>query len=626
MSRKKLLFMYLADSSGIQEEGFHFSTKEQFCVKKDNDGHLVLKKDRDKSALPDNFWGEKISDVNLLIGDNGSGKTTIMRAMSQWISCFSEGALPRDKGIVVLQENDSTGYVAFDDGDKLTITADSEIKLYDEEDLRDFFQDVRLIYFSNSMTELNAGKWENLSDYSLANRIKEANGQGTAVRGDIIANYNRWEFNRQINEALEKNDYPIKYLCMEIRSSPFGELRGYLPEEKMRIADDLEELWEYYFGGCNQKTGSDRKLSGYDLLRAVFVGVLCKLIRWEKENTLPEEKKFVLATLEEILQWEQTQCNASGIDRGQLWAVNLLKDLISDSKKKYGEANKSFQNLVQDNINEYAKPFIELIVKYIKGDNNEFLKGWKDVSSSTNEGSSTWQWGFDSKNKIIFREFWEAYGCLAPYVENVSFYWDASSGERNWASLFSSMHNFEEKDTNLWLLLDEPDIAFHPEWQRKLIKKITETCNSADYGDRSVQVWISTHSPIMLSDVPGNSVIYLKEKGKYPPPFEETFAQNIYVLFNSAFVLENGIIGDFATGKILDVLEKLQDIEKKLPKTKENLKELSDDLERVEKTIGLVAEPVFQLQMKKYLLQCKKLLRIRLADDKDKITRKSKLF
>ena len=208
---------------------------------------------------------------------------------------------------------------------------------------------------------------------------------------------------------------------------------------------------------------------------------------------------------------------------------------------------------------------------------------------------------------------------IVSYVENIRFYWDASSGECNWASLFSAMLKFEDNDTNIWLLLDEPDIAFHPEWQRKLINKIISTC-SEDYGDRFVQAWISTHSPIMLSDVPGYSVIYLKEKGKYPSPFEETFAQNIYVLFNSAFVLESGIIGEFATDKILEVLEGLNKIERKLFNKEKNISELSQKLDYYEEIINLVAEPIFRQQMEKYLSKCKKLQRIRLDDDKDKIT------
>ena len=124
----------------------------------------------------------------------------------------------------------------------------------------------------------------------------------------------------------------------------------------------------------------------------------------------------------------------------------------------------------------------------------------------------------------------------------------------------------------------------------------------------------------MLSDVPGYSVIYLKEKGKYPSPFEETFAQNIYVLFNSAFVLESGIIGEFATDKILEVLEGLNKIERKLFNKEKNISELSQKLDYYEEIINLVAEPIFRQQMEKYLSKCKKLQRIRLDDDKDKIT------
>lgn len=613
MNRKKLLFMYIGNSCGIQEEGFNFSTKEQFCVKKSNNMYSILKGKGYQNVLPNNFWGERISDVNLLIGDNGSGKTTIMRVMCQWISYFSQGCLPQEKGIVVLQENDSQGFIAFNKGQKLTITANFEIKQYSEKDLMEFFHDLRLIYFSNSMSDLNVGKFENLSDYSMANRIKEANSQGTVICEDILANYNRWEFNNQINEALKKDNFPVKYLCMEIRSLPFEEIEECLPVEKQYIAKGLEDFWRHYFGVYDKETILKRRLSGLDLLQTVFAGVIIKLIKWEKDNTLPEEEKFVLKTLEEILRWEITTSNEPNIDRGQVWVTNLLKDLILDSKKKYRKTiySDKYQSIAKDNIIKYIDQFIKFIVKDVKQEKKVFLEEWK--FRLENEKRYIWQWKLEAKNKHFFQEFWKVYGNLVSYVENIGFYWDASSGERNWASLFSAMLKFREKDTNIWLLLDEPDIAFHPEWQRKLMKKIIETCKN--YGNRSVQAWISTHSPIMLSDVPGNSVIYLKEKGKYPSPFEKTFAQNIYVLFNSAFVLENGIIGDFATDKILDVLLDLKEIEKKLFEKKENIKELSGKLDYCEKIINLVAEPVLNQQMNNYLLKCKRLLRIRLEND-----------
>lgn len=620
MNRKMLLFMYIGDSYGIQEEEFNFSTKEQFCVKKENNKYSISKMKMDKNLLPNNFWGEKISDVNLLIGDNGSGKTTIMRVMCQWISCLSQGHLPQERGIFILQENSISGFIAFDKGQKLTITTNLNMKQYSEKELIEFFNDLRLIYFSNSMSELNVGSFRNLSDYSLANRIKEANRQETVIYEDIIAHYNQYEFNNQVNDALKKK-FPIEYLCMEISLLTFEEIKKYLPKEYQYIAEDLNGIWEYYFGKYDQKAISERKLSGFELLQIVFIGVIIKFIKWENENILPKNEKIVLITLEKILRWEKNIANEPKIDRGKEWINNLLRDLLFDSRNEYKKTiySDKFQSLVKNNVEIYINQFIELVFRYIKREKKEFLEEWENKSILANENKSIWMWKLDPKNKEFFQEFWDIYMNIVSYVENIRFYWDASSGECNWASLFSAMHKFADSDTNIWLLLDEPDIAFHPEWQRKLINKIVLTCNE-DYGDRSAQAWISTHSPIMLSDVPGYSVIYLKEKGKYPSPFEETFAQNIYVLFNSAFVLENGIIGEFATDKILEVLEGLNKIERKLFDKEENINELSWILDYYEEIINLVAEPIFRQQMEKYLLKCKKLQRIRLVDDKDKIT------
>ena len=84
---------------------------------------------------------------------------------------------------------------------------------------------------------------------------------------------------------------------------------------------------------------------------------------------------------------------------------------------------------------------------------------------------------------------------------------------------------------------DEVDVGLQPEWQRKwvnnvlpIIGKIMENQNG------SVRVVITTHSPIILSDLMRDDIIYL--------PLDDstkntrTFGQNIYTLFKNSFFLE----------------------------------------------------------------------------------------
>ena len=87
-------------------------------------------------------------------------------------------------------------------------------------------------------------------------------------------------------------------------------------------------------------------------------------------------------------------------------------------------------------------------------------------------------------------------------------------------------------EENVVLLLDEIVVSLHPEWQRNIINELLKFIQYAFTGS-NVQVIMTTHSPIMLSDIPKQNVVYLSsnelEEKKDQP---ETFGSNIFKLYN----------------------------------------------------------------------------------------------
>lgn len=64
------------------------------------------------------------------------------------------------------------------------------------------------------------------------------------------------------------------------------------------------------------------------------------------------------------------------------------------------------------------------------------------------------------------------------------------------------------------LVLDEAELYFHPEMQRTMIANIIKMlswCHINNTKIRSVNIIIVTHSPFVLSDVPKNRILYLKD-------------------------------------------------------------------------------------------------------------------
>ena len=99
-----------------------------------------------------------------------------------------------------------------------------------------------------------------------------------------------------------------------------------------------------------------------------------------------------------------------------------------------------------------------------------------------------------------------------------------------------------------------------------------------------------THSPFVLSDIPKNNVLFLKDGKPAYPMQEDTFGANIHTLLHNGFFLSNVPIGAFAQKKINSLFEKLHDGEAD--------KKLYDE-------IMLVSEPILKSQLLKLYKQNK---------------------
>lgn len=113
---------------------------------------------------------------------------------------------------------------------------------------------------------------------------------------------------------------------------------------------------------------------------------------------------------------------------------------------------------------------------------------------------------------------------------------------------------------NAVIMLDEAEVAFHPEWQRSYFDAFLSFIrkNIADQGTH-VQIIIATHSPIILSDIPKQNTVFLKrnEKGTETVDNPETFAANIFSLYQNAFFLDEAGIGCFAEKKLCELIDEI---------------------------------------------------------------------
>ncbi|WP_369351247.1 hypothetical protein AB6M99_01715 [Streptococcus hillyeri] len=136
-----------------------------------------------------------------------------------------------------------------------------------------------------------------------------------------------------------------------------------------------------------------------------------------------------------------------------------------------------------------------------------------------------------------------------------------SSGEYSLLNQFGRLNSVEKEGTkgSLVILFDEVDLGLHPEWQRRWLN-IALPIISEIFKDKRVQIIMTTHSPIMLSDIYSENVIMLKKDQETGDRivqygYEEkklTFGQNIHDLFTDSFFLES-TKGEYST-KVMNAL------------------------------------------------------------------------
>lgn len=114
-----------------------------------------------------------------------------------------------------------------------------------------------------------------------------------------------------------------------------------------------------------------------------------------------------------------------------------------------------------------------------------------------------------------------------------------------------SIASTETRYRNINLILEEIELYFHPEWQRRWVWNLIQMLSGVKYKYvENINVILVTHSPFVLSDIPKTNVLFLKSG---IPNYEmqmNTFGANIHSLLKNGFFLPGLPMGEFAHRKI----------------------------------------------------------------------------
>ncbi|WP_395063729.1 AAA family ATPase [Flavobacterium sp.] len=141
------------------------------------------------------------------------------------------------------------------------------------------------------------------------------------------------------------------------------------------------------------------------------------------------------------------------------------------------------------------------------------------------------------------------------------------------------------------IILEEIELYFHPEYQRKFVDYILKSIENANLKNiKGINILFITHSPFILSDIPKQNVMLLEvneDKKTKPREYrgDNTFGENIHQMLTDGFFISN-TKGEFVISQINNFLE----FYKKNIELKEKPETFDVDLALFKEIINLIGE------------------------------------
>ncbi len=223
------------------------------------------------------------------------------------------------------------------------------------------------------------------------------------------------------------------------------------------------------------------------------------------------------------------------------------------------------------------------------------------------------------KDKKLLKDLLDSYYDLHTATEFLIFDWQGvSSGQEAYLNTIARFYDLKDyfKDERLFIILDECELYLHPEWQRKNLYTLLKMLNYIYSNVKSIQLLLSSNSPFVLSDLPVQNVIFIKdgviENSKCK---KQTFAANIFTLLRNDFFMTS-TIGEYANRKIKNLVNEIEMIEKK---------EKTDISDENKKILNIIGEPYLKkILIERYSNSLKESEQVKRIDEKIRNLQKEK--
>lgn len=594
----KLLYLYMTEVGPIEGGllrscDFNFDSNWQFSYAGHEETGIQI---RYNERLPRDFFGNSsVNSVSVVVGMNGTGKTSLASSLAHVLRYDSEfkrqGYRGRHKQYVaVMQEGaqltiyTNSVSIRFDESlnDSLPDFAKKAVVNFNKQastgkDFKFLGQDVRFFYYSPVVTTERVmfgsnkeGVVYDLSSTTMLDCCGTWSKYQAKERKSVLAflraaNIRQVDVKDQLGMGVPKKFY----LCWEVGNS----------------AEVAVQLLPSMFSPDDKFQRCRKLLEARDRIALSLVAFVAKNV----------PVKGMLPNME-----EEEVAGRKYHDWG--WRI---VDAVLDMYKELGwgvssEAEFSFEHAVRKKeqrihaYREFCRTIRDVVVEikcFEQSEDNELVsfvsevadEGWGENAASRGLAFYESLWGLAERNDVVLDE----YGIKVPFeskdcidvafglLEDVASFetmgrWKVdfdpviSSGEMAYCSMFARMYDNLPKSGNVLLFMDEAETTLHPDHQTHLVERIIRFLDTF-FPELRVHVIFATHSPILLSDVPGGNVIFLEKLRDGASrvvdggssPRAETFAANIFDLYRDSFFMHDGTVGAFARLKLDALMKKI---------------------------------------------------------------------
>lgn len=645
MSKLTIQYIWVEKYKCFENMEFNFSSKHHFHY---NQEINTLVHEDHSSEYVEGFFGENV-DLTAIVGNNGAGKTSVIKMICENLSPGGPGILSHC--IVVMQVdkqlfcyyylNSVPEFIpsnlfnkTLDLSEQNLPYGDCGAKFSSSSYVPRLFRNKGLygddtnshMRFIRSAQPIDRSDYREqlygVTDLSTSWKIRESrekimkaflSAHEKNLPKDYVIDYFHKSFSNQLNFVCNymKNNTTANIIPFKLPDYVEVSINGDICEALIELKkenphneiskDDKTDIRGFVSGFWNQKIGMTKNLHT-ELSKGIIANLIYSIVDLQTNNP----KFFQIIT--SFMKLNSTN-NDDHIDK----CLDLLEHLLKEIK---------FRKQLEPYDSKFCEGYIEShrkFLKFIKSDEfivndncfvNSFIVSLEEMDISEEQSTFNVLCGIE--------KFYQEYRKVAGVRDFLSFDWNLSSGEMAMLDLYSRFFSIAQSriknkatdyylpiDTNNhWhaenalILIDEADMLFHPEWQQKYINSLLSFLKDI-YPDTHLQIIIATHSPIMLSDIPKQNVIYLHsekvgdEKWKYSvddsSDHAETFGANIFRLFNDAFFLQKGAIGAFAEEKIKELLKLIDN-------------SANEKKDEIQKHIRMIGDPFLKSKIEAYFL------------------------